>query len=86
MVFAAQQEQQLSELMVQRQQIEEQLRRQLEEQCAHSQRELLQVQEELDRLQREFNQNLLQAESTKQQVREGVSFLCTVSCMLEEVK
>ncbi|XP_013866473.1 rootletin isoform X2 [Austrofundulus limnaeus] len=60
-------EQQLSELMVQRAQIEEQLRRQLEEQRAHSQGELLQVQEELSRLQREFNQNLLQAESKKQQ-------------------
>lgn len=73
MVFAAPQEQQFSELMVQRAQIEEQLRRQLEEQRVHSQSELLQLHQELDRLQREFNQNLLQAENKKQQVCEGVS-------------
>lgn len=38
----------------------------------HSQKELQQVQEELDRLQQDFNQSLLQAESEKQQVCEVV--------------
>lgn len=38
----------------------------------HSQKELQQVQEELARLQQDFNQSLLQAESEKQQVCEVV--------------
>lgn len=37
-----------------------------------SQKELLQLHEELDRLQQDFNQNLLQAETEKQQVCETV--------------
>lgn len=73
-MFVACQEQQYAELMVQREQIEEQLHRQLEELRAHSQKELQQVQEELARLQKEFKQNLLQAESEKQQVC-GVIFM-----------
>lgn len=72
MLFAACQEQQYAELLVQREQIEEQLHRQLEELRAHSQKELQQVQEELARLQKEFKQNLLQAESEKQQVCEVI--------------
>ncbi|XP_032382850.1 rootletin [Etheostoma spectabile] len=62
-----QKEQQYTELTVQREQAEEQLRRQCEEQRVHSQKELQQVQEELVRLQQDFNQSLLQAESEKQQ-------------------
>lgn len=54
--------------MVQREQAEEQLRGQCEELRVHSQKELQQVQEELARLQQDFNQSLLQAESEKQQV------------------
>lgn len=62
------QEQQRAELTVQREQAEEQLRRQCEELRAHGQKELQQVQEELARLQQDFKQSLLQAESQKQQV------------------
>lgn len=62
------QEQQHAELMVQREQAEEQLRRQCEELRAHGQKELQQVQEELASLQQDFKQSLLQAESQKQQV------------------
>ncbi len=54
--------------MVQREQAEEQLRGQCEELRVHSQKELQQVQEELARLQQDFNHSLLQAESEKQQV------------------
>lgn len=61
------------ELTVQREQVEEQLRRQCEELRVHSQKELQQVQEELARLQQDFNQSLLQAESEKQQVCEVVT-------------
>lgn len=61
------------ELTVQREQAEEQLRRQCEELRVHSQKELQQVQEELARLQQDFNQSLLQAESEKQQVCEVVT-------------
>ncbi|XP_010765111.1 rootletin-like, partial [Notothenia coriiceps] len=50
-----------------RRQCEEQLRRQCEEQRALSQKELQQVQEEVARLQQDFNQSLLQAECEKQQ-------------------
>ncbi|KAF3835741.1 hypothetical protein F7725_028299 [Dissostichus mawsoni] len=50
-----------------RRQCEEQLRRQCEEQRVLSQKELQQVQEEVARLQQDFNQSLLQAESEKQQ-------------------
>lgn len=40
----------------------------------HSQKELQQVQDELARLQQDFNQSLLQAESEKQQVCEVVHY------------
>ncbi|MED6266669.1 hypothetical protein CHARACLAT_004383 [Characodon lateralis] len=60
-------EQQFAELMVQQQLIEEQLRTQCEELRVHNQRALQQVQDELAKLQKEFNQSLLQAESEKQQ-------------------
>ncbi|XP_034438966.1 rootletin isoform X1 [Hippoglossus hippoglossus] len=62
-----QKEQQCAELMLQREQAEEQLRRQCEELRVHNQQELQQVQEEQARLQQDFNQSLLQAESEKQQ-------------------
>lgn len=61
------------ELTVQREQAEEQLRRQCEELRVHSQKELQQVQEEQARLQQDFNQSLLQAESEKQQVCEVIT-------------
>ncbi|KAK5930141.1 hypothetical protein CgunFtcFv8_026404 [Champsocephalus gunnari] len=67
-------EQQYAELTAEREQAEEQLRRQCEEQLRRqceeqlrSQKELQQVQEEVARLQQDFNQRLLQAESEKQQ-------------------
>ncbi|XP_034736357.1 rootletin [Etheostoma cragini] len=62
-----QKEQQYTELTVQREKAEEQLRTQCEEQRVHSQKELQQVQDELVRLQQDFNQSLLQAEIVKQQ-------------------
>ncbi|TNN74186.1 Rootletin [Liparis tanakae] len=62
-----QKEQQCTELTVQQEQAEEQLRRQCEERRVHGQKELQQVQEELARQQQDFNQSLLQAESEKQQ-------------------
>ena len=71
-IFALLQEQKYAELMVRQQQAEVQLRRQCEELHVHSQKELQQVQEELARLQREFSQSLLIAESEKQQVCEVV--------------
>lgn len=71
-LFADPQEQQRAELMLQREQAEEQLRRQCEELRAHSQKELQQVREELARLKQEFSQSLLQAENEKQQVHEVV--------------
>lgn len=55
-------------MTAQREQTEEQLRRQCEELRVHNQQELQQVQEEQARLQQDFNQRLLQAESEKQQV------------------
>lgn len=69
------------ELTVQREQAEEQLRKQHEELRVHSQKELQQVQEELARLQQDFNQSLLHAEGEKQQVCEVVPsniYLCEV--------
>lgn len=56
------------ELTVQQEQAERQLRKQHEELRVHSQKELQQVQEELARLQQDFNQSLLHAEGEKQQV------------------
>uniref|UniRef100_A0A8C6NP90 Uncharacterized protein n=1 Tax=Nothobranchius furzeri TaxID=105023 RepID=A0A8C6NP90_NOTFU len=61
-------DQQYAGLLFQREQAEEQLRRRCEELRAHNQKELQQVQEEQARLQKEFNQSLLHAESEKQQV------------------
>lgn len=54
--------------MVQQEQVEEQLRRECEELRVQSQKELQQVQEDMARLQKEFNQSLLRAENEKQQV------------------
>lgn len=48
----------------------EQLRTQCEELRAYSQKELQQVQDEMARLQQDYSQSLLQAESEKQQVCE----------------
>nr|XP_054604928.1 rootletin [Nothobranchius furzeri] len=61
-------DQQYAGLLFQREQAEEQLRRRCEELRAHNQKELQQAQEEQARLQKEFNQSLLHAESEKQQV------------------
>lgn len=63
------------ELSLQQQQAEEQLRRQCEELQASNQQELQQVQEELARLQQDSKLKLLQAESEKQQVCNGHSWL-----------
>lgn len=75
--------------MVQREQAEEQLRGQCEELRVHSQKELQQVQEELARLQQDFNQSLLQAESEKQQVCKmvfmGLLWFCTLFMTLKAI-